>query len=244
MSFQDTFFMKVVAEFLGTAILVILGNGAVANVHLKGSKGFASGWIVIASGYGIGVMVPVMMFHQLSSQINPAVTIALAAWGHQSWSVVPAFVTAQMLGAMVGQLAIVVTHKPYYDQTKRLDDVLGTFATTNAAGSRGNGFATEFLGTLVLALAALVILDGPSFAAGPGAAAIGVGFLVWGLVAGLGGPSGPALNPARDLGPRIVHALYPSRYKGSSQWWYSWVPVTAPILGALGGVGIFTWLLG
>jgi glycerol uptake facilitator protein len=236
--------MKVVAEFLGTAILVILGNGAVANVHLKGSKGFASGWIVIASGYGIGVMVPVMMFHQLSSQINPAVTIALAAWGHQSWSVVPAFVTAQMLGAMVGQLAIVVTHKPYYDQTKRLDDVLGTFATTNAAGSRGNGFATEFLGTLVLALAALVILDGPSFAGAPGAAAIGVGFLVWGLVAGLGGPSGPALNPARDLGPRIVHALYPLRYKGSSQWWYSWVPVTAPILGALGGVGIFTWLLG
>jgi len=236
--------MKVVAEFLGTAILVILGNGAVANVHLKGSKGFASGWIVIASGYGIGVMVPVMMFHQLSSQINPAVTIALAAWGHQSWSVVPAFVTAQMLGAMVGQLAIVVTHKPYYDQTKRLDDVLGTFATTNAAGSRGNGFATEFLGTLVLAFAALVILDGPSFAAAPGAAAIGVGFLVWGLVAGLGGPSGPALNPARDLGPRIVHALYPLRYKGSSQWWYSWVPVTAPILGALGGVGIFTWLLG
>jgi glycerol uptake facilitator len=244
MPFQDTFFMKVVAEFLGTAILVILGNGAVANVHLKGSKGFASGWIVIASGYGIGVMVPVMMFHQLSSQINPAVTIALAAWGHQSWSVVPAFVTAQMLGAMVGQLAIVVTHKPYYDQTKRLDDVLGTFATTNAAGSRGNGFATEFLGTLVLALAALVILDGPSFAGAPGAAAIGVGFLVWGLVAGLGGPSGPALNPARDLGPRIVHALYPLRYKGSSQWWYSWVPVTAPILGALGGVGIFTWLLG
>jgi len=236
--------MKVVAEFLGTAILVILGNGAVANVHLKGSKGFASGWIVIASGYGIGVMVPVMMFHQLSSQINPAVTIALAAWGHQSWSVVPAFVTAQMLGAMVGQLAIVVTHKPYYDQTKRLDDVLGTFATTNAAGSRGNGFATEFLGTLVLALAALVILDGPSFAGAPGAAAIGVGFLVWGLVAGLGGPSGPALNPARDFGPRIVHALYPLRYKGSSQWWYSWVPVTAPILGALGGVGIFTWLLG
>jgi glycerol uptake facilitator protein len=244
MPFQDTFFMKVVAEFLGTAILVILGNGAVANVHLKGSKGFASGWIVIASGYGIGVMVPVMMFHQLSSQINPAVTIALAAWGHQSWSVVPAFVTAQMLGAMVGQLAIVVTHKPYYDQTKRLDDVLGTFATTNAAGSRGNGFATEFLGTLVLALAALVILDGPSFAGAPGAAAIGVGFLVWGLVAGLGGPSGPALNPARDLGPRIVHALYPLRYKGSSQWWYSWVPVTAPILGALGGVGIFTWFLG
>jgi len=244
MPFQDTFFMKVVAEFLGTAILVILGNGAVANVHLKGSKGFASGWIVIASGYGIGVMVPVMMFHQLSSQINPAVTIALAAWGHQSWSVVPAFVTAQMLGAMVGQLAIVVTHKPYYDQTKRLDDVLGTFATTNAAGSRGNGFATEFLGTLVLALAALVILDGPSFAGAPGAAAIGVGFLVWGLVAGLGGPSGPALNPARDLGPRIVHALYPLTHKGSSQWWYSWVPVTAPILGALGGVGIFTWLLG
>ena len=157
---------------------------------------------------------------------------------------VPAFITAQMLGAIVGQLAIVITHKPYYDQTKKLEDVLGTFSTTNSAGSRANGFATEFLGTLVLALAALVILNGPSFAGAPGAAAIGVGFLVWGLVAGLGGPSGPALNPARDLGPRIVHALYPLKNKGSSQWWYSWVPVAAPIAGALVGVGIFTWLLG
>jgi hypothetical protein len=98
MQFQDTFVMKVIAEFLGTALLVILGNGAVANVHLKDSKGFASGWIVIASGYGIGVMVPVMMFHQISAQVNPAVTIGLAAWGRQSRSVVPAFVTAQLLG--------------------------------------------------------------------------------------------------------------------------------------------------
>ena len=184
------------------------------------------------------------MFHQISAHIKPAVTIGLAAWGRQSWSVVPAFVTAQLLGAMVGQLAIVITHKPYYDQTKKLEDVLGTFSTTNSAGSRANGFATEFLGTLVLALAALVILNGPSFAGAPGAAAIGVGFLVWGLVAGLGGPSGPALNPARDLGPRIVHVLYPLKHNGSSQWWYSWVPVAAPIAGALVGVGVFTWLLG
>ena len=175
MQFQDTFVMKVIAEFLGTALLVILGNGAVANVHLKDSKGFASGWIVIASGYGIGVMVPVMTFHQISAQINPAVTIGLAAWGRPSRSVVPAIiVTAQLLGAIVGRLDIVVTHKPYYDQTKKLDDILGTFSTINSAGSRANGFATEFLGTLVLALAALVILDGPSFAGAPGVAAIGV----------------------------------------------------------------------
>jgi len=135
--------MKVIAEFLGTALLVILGNGAVANVHLKDSKGFASGWIVIASGYGIGVMVLVMMFHQISAQINPTVTIGLAAWRRPSWSVVPAIVTAQLLGAIVGRPAIVVTHKPYDDQTKELDDILGTFSTINSAGSRANGFATS-----------------------------------------------------------------------------------------------------
>ena len=244
MSFQDTFFMKVVAEFLGTAILVILGNGAVANVHLKGSKGFASGWIVIASGYGIGVMVPVMMFHQLSSQITPAVTIALAAWGHQPWSVVPAFVTAQLLGAMLGQLAIVVTHKPYYDQTTDPEDILATFSTINAAHSRLNGFLSELLGSVILFSCALAIVHSPLTANEPAVAHLALGFLVWGLVAGLGGPTGPALNPARDLGPRMVHAVLPLKNKGSSQWDYAWVPVAAPILGGVIGVGGWYLLLG
>jgi len=146
------------AEFLGTALVVILGNGAVANVHLKGSKGFASGWIVIASGYGIGVMVPLMLFHQISAQIDPAVTIGLAACGRQSWSAVPAFVTAQLLGAIVGRPAIVVTHKPYYDQTEKLEDMLGTFHPSTRWAAGPNGFATEVLGALVLALAELVIV--------------------------------------------------------------------------------------
>lgn len=236
-----SFTVKLLAEFIGTAILIIIGNGAVANVHLKGAKGYRAGWVIIAMGYGIGVMIPVMMFAQVSgAQINPAMTIGLAVSGHQEWSVVPGYILVQVAGAIVGQMILVVTHKPYYDQTENVEDVLGTFSTTNAAGSRLNGFINEFFGTFVLTFGALGILDSPSFSLEPGAAAIGVGFLVWGLVAGLGGPTGPALNPARDLGPRLVHALWPLKHKGDSQWSYAWVPVLSPICGAIAGVGTFT----
>lgn len=235
---EYSFGLRLACEFIGTAILVILGNGSVANVHLKGAKGYHAGWSIIAMGYGIGVMVPVMMFAEISgAQINPAMTIGLAAWGEQPWSDVPGYLAVQMLGAMAGQCAIVVTHKPYYDNTTDPEDILATFSTINAAHSRLNGFANEFLGTMILTSAALAILRSPGFAHESGAAAIGVGFLVWGLVAGLGGPTGPALNPARDLGPRIVHSVLPLKHKGGSEWDYAWVPVLAPIAGGLAGVG-------
>lgn len=240
-----SFAVKLTCELIGTAILVILGNGTVANVHLRGSKGYHAGWSLIAMGYGLGVMIPVMMFHGVSgAQINPAMTVALAALGHQSWSVVPGYVAAQMVGAMAGQVAIVATHKPYYDRTEDPEDILATFSTINAAHSWVNGFANEFLGTMILTSSALAILGSPEFAREPGSATIGVGFLVWGLVAGLGGPTGPALNPARDLGPRIVHTLLPLRNKGGSEWSYGWVPVAAPVAGGLVGVAGYTWLLG
>ncbi|MGY4644574.1 MIP/aquaporin family protein [Cellulomonas sp. URHB0016] len=237
--------VRLACEFIGTAILLILGNGTVANVHLKGSKGFGGGWSLIAMGYGFGVMIPAVMFGGISgNQINPAFTIGLAAWGLFPWSEVAPYIAAQMLGAMAGQLAIVATHKPYYDLTTNPDDILATFSTVNAARSRLNGFLNELLGSVVLFSCALGIVHSPLTATEPGLAHVTIGFLVWGLVAGLGGPTGPALNPARDLGPRIVHSLIPLRHKGPSDWRYSWVPVVAPILGGLVGVGGWKLLLG
>jgi glycerol uptake facilitator protein len=237
--------VRVACEFIGTAILIILGNGTVANVHLKGSKGYRGGWSLIAMGYGFGVMIPAVMFGGISgAEINPGFTLGLAAWGLFPWSDVAPYIVAQMLGAMAGQLAIVATHKPYYDLTEDPDDILATFSTINAARSRLNGFANELLGSTVLFSCALAIVHSPLMAHEPGVAHVTVGFLVWGIVAGLGGPTGPALNPARDLGPRIVHAALPLRHKGSSDWRYSWVPVAAPILGGLVGVGGWKLLLG
>ena len=237
--------VRLTCELLGTAILIVLGNGAVANVHLKGAKGYRGGWGLIAMGYGFGVMIPVLMFGGISgAHINPAMTIGQAISGMFPWSLVPAYVGAQLLGAMLGQLAIVATHKPYYDLTTDADDVLATFATVNAAHSRLNGFANEVLGTFVLMFAALAILHSPVTAAEPGVAHLAIGFLVWALVVGLGGPTGPALNPARDLGPRLVHAMLPLRHKGSSDWHYSWVPVAAPLLGGAAGVAAWQGLLG
>ena len=151
---------------------------------------------------------------------------------------------AQMLGAIAGQVAIVVTHKPYYDQTTDPEDILATFSTINAAHSRLNGFLSELLGSVVLFSCALAIINSPLTENEPAVAHLALGFLVWGLVAGLGGPTGPALNPARDLGPRMVHAVLPLRHKGSSQWDYAWVPVAAPILGGIIGVGGWYLLLG
>lgn len=237
--------VRACCEFIGTAILIILGNGTVANVHLKGSKGYRGGWSLIAMGYGFGVMIPAVMFGGISgSQINPAFTLGLAAWGMFPWAEVPVYITAQMLGAMAGQLAIVATHKPYYDATTDADDILATFSTVNAARSRVNGFANELLGSVVLFSCALGLVNSPLTASEPAVAHVTIGFLVWGLVAGLGGPTGPALNPARDLGPRIVHALLPLKHKGGSDWRYSWVPVAAPIVGGLVGVGGWNLLLG
>ena len=223
---------RVACEFIGTAILIILGNGTVANVHLKGSKGYGGGWSLIAMGYGFGVMIPAVMFGGISgSHINPAFTVGMATWGLFPWADVAPYVVAQMLGAMAGQAAIVLTHKPYYDRTTNTDDVLATFSTANAAHSRVNGFANELLGSVVLFSCALAIVHSPLTATEPGLAHVTIGFLVWGLVAGLGGPTGPALNPARDLGPRVAHALLPMKGKGSSDWSYSWIPVVGPLVG-------------
>ncbi|QBO36820.1 aquaporin family protein [Periweissella cryptocerci] len=222
---------RLVAEFFGTMLLVLLGNGAVANVDLANTKGHHGGWILIGLGYGIGVMVPAMMFSTISgSQINPAFTIGLAVSGMFPWNEVLPYITAQMLGAMVGQLLVVAAYKPYYDKTTDTLAVLGTFATTDAAKSHFNGFVNEFIGTFVLVFGALGMTADKIDAR---VDSVALGFLVMTLVISLGGPTGPGLNPARDLGPRIVHSLFPLKHKEDSHWHYALVPVVAPILGGI-----------
>ncbi|OZG50339.1 MIP/aquaporin family protein [Bombiscardovia coagulans] len=234
------FITKLVAEFMGTAMLMIFGNGAVANVELKGTKGSHSGWLTIAMGYGFGVMFPVLMFGGISgAHINPAMTIGQAISGMFPWAQVLPYIVAQLLGAAVGQLVVYATYYPFYQQTESQDAILATFSTTDAAGSKVNYFINECVGTLLLVLGALCCLEGPWGVKSKGAAAIVVGFIVWGLVTSLGGPTGPGLNPARDFVPRLLHQLLPIAHKGSSRWDEAWIPVLAPILGASIGVFLF-----
>lgn len=240
---EYSFFAKLAAEFLGTAILVLLGNGSVANVELKGTKGNGSDWLVIAVGYGCGVMVPALMFGTISgAQINPAFTIGLAVSGMFSWSQVLPFIIAQMLGAIFGQLVVYFAYKPHYDLTTNTESILGTFSTIDASHSSWNGFANEFIGSFVLFFGATAFTHAPYFEANKGSVFIALGFLVGTLVASLGGATGPALNPARDLGPRLVHATLPIKHKGSSQWGYASVPVVAPILAGICAVALYKGL--
>ena len=278
--------VKYLTEFIGTALLLILGNGAVANVELKGTKAFGQSWLIIAWGYGLGVMLPAVALGNVTAQINPAFTLGLAASGFFPWAQVPFYILAQLLGAMFGQLIVVMVYRPYYLKTKNPNAILGTFSTidnvddgtiTTHTGALVNGFLNEFVGSFVLFFGAMGLtklyrgvesinwmtnyasqqgadvtsadVTGQIAASVSGAASsaaishVVLGFLVLVLVASLGGPTGPGLNPARDLGPRILHSLLPKSIlgenKGDSKWWYSWVPVTAPILAALAAVALF-----
>ena len=284
-----TWAIKYATEFLGTAILIILGNGAVANVELKGTKGHQSGWIVIAVGYGMGVMIPALMFGNVSgNHINPAFTLGLAISGLFPWAQVAPYIIAQVLGAIFGQALVVATHRPYYLKTENPNNILGTFSTISSLDNGAkesrfaatvNGFVNEFIGSFVLFFAALGMTKNffgsevlqymkqmasqagqnvdfsdlaikaqvaPHTASGLSVAHLALGFLVMALVTSLGGPTGPALNPARDLGPRLLHAFLPKsvlgEHKGDSKWWYSWVPVVAPIAAAIAAVAIFKFL--
>lgn len=231
---------RLIAEVIGTALLIILGNGAVANVDLKGTKGNGSDWMLIAVGYGCGVMIPAMIFGSISgNHINPAFTISLAVAGYFPWNEVLPYILAQCVGAAIGQLIVIACYKPYYDQTTNPKHILGTFSTIDNADSKVNGFINEFFGSFVLFFGALGITKAPFFQDNLGTAHLALGFLVWTLVASLGGPTGPGLNPARDLIPRIVHSLLPLKNKGKSDWGYAWVPVVAPILAGIVAVLLY-----
>ncbi|RYM05694.1 aquaporin family protein [Sporolactobacillus sp. THM7-7] len=237
--------VRLISELMGTAIMIMFGNGAVANVELKGTKGYHNGWMIIAVGYGFGVMIPVMMFGPISgSHINPAITLGMAINGLFPWSNVLPYITAQMIGAILGQCLLILAYKPFYNKTENTTGILGTCSTISESGSYINGFVNEFIGTFILVFGAMLILNSHTLAHEGGIAQLGLGFLVWSLVASLGGPTGPGLNPARDLGPRIVHALFPLPVKGSSQWSYAWIPVVAPIIAGIIAVFLYKIIFG
>jgi glycerol uptake facilitator protein len=230
------------AEFLGTAILLLLGDGVVANVVLQRTKGHAAGWIVITAGWGFAVYVAVHCVEEFSgAHINPAVTVGLAAAGRFEWSLVPGYILAQMAGAFVGACLVYLLYKDHYDATDDAAAKLATFCTGPAIRNPGLNTLSEIAATLVLVLAVLLTVepafadpDGKSVQVGLGSlGAMRVGVIVFAIGLSLGGTTGHAINPARDLAPRIAHALLPIRGKGDSQWSYAWVPVVGPLLGAI-----------
>jgi len=229
------------AEFIGTLILVLLGDGVVANVCLRGTKGNNGGWIVITMGWGLAVFAAVSISGEFSgAHINPAVTVGLAAAKVFPWAKVPLFIIAQLLGGAAGAFLVWLFYRDHYDMTDDQGAILATFATGPTVRKPLSNIFSEVVGTFVLIMAVLYIA-GPKFIAsneevkvGMGAlGAIPVAFVVMGIGMSLGGTTGYAINPARDLGPRLVHQLVPITHKGASDWGYSWVPVVGPILGAL-----------
>ena len=240
------------AEFLGTMILVLLGDGVVANVLLQRSKGQNSGWIVITTGWGIAVAVAVYAVGRISgAHLNPAVTIALAAMGSFPWAQVPGYVGAQVAGAMAGAALVWLAYLPHWRETPDAGAKLGVFCTAPAIRHTGANLVCEVIGTAVLVFGILAIAANAQALARPGDVDLSVvfsaglqpllvGVLVLGIGVSLGGPTGYAINPARDLGPRLAHAILPIAGKGSSDWEYSWIPIIGPIVGGLAGAGLYS----
>lgn len=237
---EATLWVRLVSEFIATAMMIVIGNGSVANAELKGTKGHKTGWLLIAIGYGCAVMMPAMIFGGISgNHINPAFTIGLAVSGIFPWAEVLPYICAQFLGALFGQFLVYVGFKPFFDNTDDADAVFAPFSTTPAAGSTWNGIFSEFVGSFLLFFGALGITKAAFFNNNQGTAHLALGFLVLALVLSLGGLTGPALNPARDLAPRILHQILPLKHKGSSHWDYAWVPVVMPILASILAVALF-----
>ena len=236
-----------VAEIVGTMLLIILGDGVVANVLLNKSKGQNGGWIVITAGWGLAVTVAVYSVGWASGgHINPAVTISLAAIGQFEWAQVPGYILAQMIGAFLGAVIVWLTYLPHWPITEDKAAVRGVFCTAPAVRKLPLNVLTEAIGTFVLMVGVLAIpsvhnLDPDSgFARGLGP--LLVGLLVFSIGLSLGGPTGYAINPARDLGPRLAHAILPIPGKLGADWSYSWVPIVGPILGGVAGALFFKFL--
>jgi glycerol uptake facilitator protein len=227
------FWHHFLAEFIGTAILLILGTGVVANVILKNTKGNGGGWIVIAFGWAIAVFAGVFASTRLGSagHINPAVTIALTVFGDFDNALFLPYVLGQFTGAFTGACIAWLAYKQHFDATAEGDTKLAVFSTAPAIRNPVYNLLTEIIGTFILVLGALLMSK--PFTSMGALDALPVGLLVLGIGLSLGGPTGYAINPARDLGPRIAHFLLPIPNKRDSDWSYSWIPVIGPIIGGL-----------
>jgi glycerol uptake facilitator protein len=242
-----------IGEFIGTMILIILGDGVVAGVLLRNSKAENSGWIVITFGWAMAVAIAVYCVGQFSgAHINPAVTIAFAVTGQfagpfSGWGVAIGYIIAQFLGAFVGAVIVWLAYLAHWGETEDEGLKLGVFCTAPAIYNTPANVITEIVGTFVLVFGVSGIIANAGAVGGGAAAVIGsginpllVGLLVLGIGLSLGGPTGYAINPARDLGPRIAHAVLPIAGKGGNDWGYAWIPVVAPIIGGI--LGAVTWV--
>ena len=219
-------------ELIGTAFLVLLGDGVVANVVLNKTKGHNSGWIVITFGWAIAVFVGVYISAAHSgAHLNPAVTIALAVAEKFDWALVPVQIAGQFCGAMLGALLVWIAYKQHFDETTDADTKLAVFCNSPAIPNIPFNLATEIIGTFALVFGVLFITGAD--AGLRSLDALPVALLVLGIGLSLGGPTGYAINPARDLGPRIMHFILPIKDKGSSGWGYSWIPVVGPVVGGV-----------
>ena len=229
------------AELIGTALLLLLGDGVVANVVLKQTKGADAGWIVITWGWGMAVFVAVFSVAAFSgAHINPAVTLGLAVAGTFSWDLVPTYLAAQFIGGGLGAFLVWLHYHPHFAVTEDLDAKLAVFCTGPAIRKTGANLVSEIIGTFVLVFGVLHLVApnvaGPNGTIGGLGAidALPVGLLVLVIGLALGGTTGYAINPARDLSPRLVHALLPiPGGKRDSDWGYSWIPVVGPVLGGV-----------
>jgi glycerol uptake facilitator protein len=228
-------------EMIGTFLMILIGNGVVANVILNKTKGNGGGWIVITLGWAMAVFVGVFVASKASgAHLNPAVTLALAVLKKISWSAVPQYVAAQMLGAMLGSAFVWIAYRQHFAETGNADTRRAVFCTSPAIRNPFYNLMTEIIGTFVLVFAVLFIIA-PSNSLGA-LDALPVALLVLAIGLGLGGPTGYAINPARDLGPRIMHTLLPLGSKEGSDWKYAWIPVVGPFLGALAAAALFGFL--
>jgi glycerol uptake facilitator protein len=226
------------SELIGTMIMIILGNGVVANVVLPKTKGNASGLLVIATGWAIAVFTGAYVAsHGSKAHLNPAITIAMAAFSDFSWEEVPVYIAGQMAGAMIGAMVVWITYRQHFEETNDPTLKLAVFSTSPAIRHSVNNFIAEVVGSFVLVFGILFMTKSSSSLGSLDS--LPVTLLVLGIGLSLGGPTGYAINPARDLGPRIMHAILPIKNKGKSDWGYSWIPVLAPIVGGLLAAFIF-----
>jgi glycerol uptake facilitator protein len=226
-------------EFIGTMLLIILGDGVVANVVLNKTKGHNSGWIVITFGWAMAVFLGVYASVKLggSGHLNPAVTLAMTAFNDFDSSLLLTYIGAQFAGAITGAIIVWLAYKQHFDATENADAKLAVFCNAPAIRSVGHNMITEIIGTFVLVLGAMAMSQ-PASTLGT-LDALPVGLLVLGIGLSLGGPTGYAINPARDLGPRIAHFILPIKNKRDSDWGYSWIPVVGPVIGGLIAAYIF-----